>query len=90
MTLDGGQSVGTAYQRMPYGPFGKQLYGQTDPDARGTLFIDPDKLYRIFHAARAKGWQFTAHAQGGAPSMLFSTPSNVSIKRNPSAASGTT
>jgi predicted amidohydrolase YtcJ len=65
VTLDGGQSVGTAYQRMPYGPFGKQLYGQTDPDARGTLFIDPDKLYRIFHAARAKGWQLTAHAQGG-------------------------
>jgi predicted amidohydrolase YtcJ len=66
VTLDGGQSVGTAYQRMPYGPFGKQLYGQTDPDARGTLFIDPEKLYRIFHAARAKGWQLTAHAQGGA------------------------
>jgi predicted amidohydrolase YtcJ len=65
VTLDGGQSVGTAYQRMPYGPFGRQLYGQTDPDARGTLFIDSDKLYRIFHAARAKGWQLTAHAQGG-------------------------
>jgi predicted amidohydrolase YtcJ len=65
VTLDGGQSVGTAYQRMPYGPFGKQLYGQTDPDSRGTLFVDPEKLYRIFHAARAKGWQLTAHAQGG-------------------------
>ena len=65
VTLDGGQSVGTAYQRMPYGPFGKQLYGQTNPDSRGTLFIDPDKLYRIFKAARAKGWQLTAHAQGG-------------------------
>ena len=65
VTLDGGQSVGTAYQRMPYGPFGRQLYGQTNPDARGTLFVDPDKLYRIFKAARAKGWQLTAHAQGG-------------------------
>ena len=50
---------------MPYGPFGRQLYGQTNPDARGTLFVDPDKLYRIFKAARAKGWQLTAHAQGG-------------------------
>jgi predicted amidohydrolase YtcJ len=66
VTLDGGQSVGTAYQRMPYGPFGRQLYGQTDPDARGTLFVEPDKLYRIYKAARAKGWQLTAHAQGGA------------------------
>ncbi len=66
ITLDGGQSVGTAYQRMPYGPFGRQLYGQTDPDARGTLFVDPEKLYGIMHAARDKGWQLTAHVQGGA------------------------
>jgi predicted amidohydrolase YtcJ len=66
VTLDGGQSVGTAYQRMPYGAFGRQLYGQTDPDARGTLFVDPDKLTAIFSAARDKGWQLTAHVQGGA------------------------
>lgn len=66
VTLDGGQSVGTAYQRMPYGPFGRQLYGQTNPDARGTLFIEPDKLYEIFSAARERGWQLTAHVQGGA------------------------
>lgn len=65
VTLDGGQSVGTAYQRVPYGPFGKQLYGQTNPDSRGTLFVDAEKLYPIFAAARAKGWQLTAHAQGG-------------------------
>ncbi|MBI4891270.1 MAG: amidohydrolase family protein, partial [Acidobacteria bacterium] len=65
VTLDGGQSVGTAYQRMPYGPFGRQLYGQTNPDARGTLFVDPQKLYAIFSAARDKGWQLTAHVQGG-------------------------
>jgi predicted amidohydrolase YtcJ len=65
VTLDGGQSVGTAYQRTPYGSFGRQLYGQTDPDARGTLFIDPEKLYRIMNAARDKGWQLTAHVQGG-------------------------
>jgi predicted amidohydrolase YtcJ len=66
ITLDGGQSVGTAYQRMPYGPFGRQLYGLTDPDARGTLFVDAEKLYRIYSAARGKGWQLTAHVQGGA------------------------
>ena len=66
VTLDGGQSVGTAYQRMPYGPYGRQLYGQTNPDARGTLFVDREKLTRIFRAARNKGWQVTSHAQGGA------------------------
>lgn len=66
VTLDGGQSVGTAYQRMPYGAFGRQLYGQTNPDARGTLFVAPDKLYAVFAAARDKGWQLTAHVQGGA------------------------
>ena len=66
VTLDGGQSVGTAYQRMPYGPFGRQLYGQTNPDARGTLFVDPPKLLQIFRAACDKGWQLTAHVQGGA------------------------
>jgi predicted amidohydrolase YtcJ len=66
VTLDGGQSVGTAYQRMPYGPFGRQLYGQTDPDARGTLFVEPEKLYRIFSAALDRNWQLTSHVQGGA------------------------
>jgi len=66
VTLDGGQSVGTAYQRMPYGPYGRQLYGQTNPDARGTLFVDREKLTKIFRAARNKGWQLTSHAQGGA------------------------
>jgi predicted amidohydrolase YtcJ len=65
VTLDGGNSVGTAYQRMPYGPFGRQLYGQTNPDARGTLFVPHDDLVAIFSAARDKGWQLTAHAQGG-------------------------
>jgi predicted amidohydrolase YtcJ len=66
VTLDGGQSVGTAYQRQPYGPFGRQLYGQTNPDARGNLFVEPDKLFEIFRAALAKGWQLTSHVQGGA------------------------
>lgn len=65
VTLDGGQSVGTAYQRMPYGAFGRQLYGQTNPDSRGTLFVDPEKLYRIFKTASDRGWQLTAHSQGG-------------------------
>jgi predicted amidohydrolase YtcJ len=66
LTLDGGQSVGTAYQRVPYGPFGRQLYGQTDPKARGNRFVEPAKLLEVFRAAHRKNWQLTAHVQGGA------------------------
>src|SRR5437763_5104702 len=65
LTLDGGMTIGTAYQRYPYGPFGKQLYGKTDPDDRGQLFIAPEKLTAVMRAARDRGWQLTTHAQGG-------------------------
>lgn len=65
VTLDGGMTIGTAYQRGPYGAFGKQLYGMTDPDDRGQLFVPPDKLLAIMRAARDKGWTLTAHSQGG-------------------------
>jgi predicted amidohydrolase YtcJ len=65
VTMDGGMTIGTAYQRVPYGEFGEQLYGQTNPDDRGLLFIAPEKLLAIFGAARDKGWQITAHCQGG-------------------------
>ncbi len=65
VTVDGGMTIGTAYQRHPYGPFGKQLYGMTNPDNIGMRFVGPEKLLAIFRKAREKGWQLTAHAQGG-------------------------
>jgi len=65
LTLDGGMTIGTAYQRFPYGAFGKQLYGKTDPDDRGQLFIPPDKLLAVMRTARNRGWQLTTHDQGG-------------------------
>jgi predicted amidohydrolase YtcJ len=65
LTLDGGMTIGTAYQRYPYGPFGKQLYGKTDPDDRGQLFIPPAKLLAVMRTARNRGWQLTTHDQGG-------------------------
>jgi predicted amidohydrolase YtcJ len=65
LTLDGGMTIGTAYQRYPYGPFGKQLYGKTDPDDRGQLFIQPAKLLAVMRMARNRGWQLTTHDQGG-------------------------
>ncbi len=65
LTLDGGMTIGTAYQRRPYGSFGRQLYGMTNPDDRGQLFIAPAKLKAILEAAHGQGWQMTAHSQGG-------------------------
>jgi len=65
LTLDGGMTIGTAFQRHPYGAFGKQLYGKTDPDDRGQLFIPPGKLLAVMRAARDRGWQLTTHDQGG-------------------------
>jgi predicted amidohydrolase YtcJ len=65
LTLDGGMTIGTAFQRHPYGAFGKQLYGKTNPDDRGQLFIPPDKLLTVMRAARDRGWQLTTHDQGG-------------------------
>ena len=65
LTLDGGMTIGTAFQRYPYGAFGKQLYGKTDPDDRGQLFIAPEKLTAVMRAARERGWQLTTHDQGG-------------------------
>ncbi len=65
LTLDGGMTIGTAYQRHPYGAFGKQLYGMTNPDDRGQLFIPPAKLLAVMRAARNHGWQLTTHDQGG-------------------------
>ena len=67
VTLDGGMTIGTAWQREPYGPFAEQLYGLKDRTSRGQLFVPPDKLLAIFRAARDKGWQMTAHSQAAAP-----------------------
>src|ERR1051326_4808472 len=64
LTLDGGMTIGTAFQRHPYGAFGKQLYGKTDADDRGQLFIAPDKLLEVMRASRARRWQRSAHDRG--------------------------
>jgi hypothetical protein len=71
VNIDGGMTIGTAYQRIPYGPFGRQLYGQPDPNNRGRLFAPAEKLLAIFRAARDRGFQLTAHAQGGGAVDLF-------------------
>jgi predicted amidohydrolase YtcJ len=65
LNVDGGMTIGTAYQRAPYGAFGAQLYGKADPEDRGQLFESPEKLLEILRAARNRGWQLSAHCQGG-------------------------
>ncbi len=65
LILDGGMTIGTAYQRYPYGPFGRQLYGKTNPDDRGQLFVPPAKLLAVMRTARNRGWQLATHDQGG-------------------------
>jgi hypothetical protein len=71
INFDGGMTIGTAYQRHPYGPFGRQLYGKTNPDDRGQLFQPYDKLLDVLRAAHRKGWALTAHTQGGGAIDLF-------------------
>lgn len=71
VNFDGGMTIGTAYQRQPYGEFGRQLYGKTDPEDRGQLFATPDKFLAVFRAARERGWSLSAHTQGGGAIDLF-------------------
>lgn len=71
VNFDGGMTIGTAYQRQPYGPFGRQLYGKTDPNDRGQLFATPEKFLAVFRAARQRGWAVSAHTQGGGAIDLF-------------------
>lgn len=71
--VDGGMTVGTAYQLEPYGPYGALLFGFGDPHNRGQLFVPSSKLLAIMRAARDKGWQLSAHTQGaGAVDVLMS------------------
>ncbi len=71
VNFDGGMTIGTAYQRGPYGEFGRQLYGKTRADDRGQLFATPEKFLAVFRAARQKGWSLSAHTQGGGAVDLF-------------------
>ncbi|MGQ9564191.1 MAG: amidohydrolase [Thermogutta sp.] len=60
--LDGGMLTGSAYMRQPWGV--SKIYGISDPEYRGVLFLDAEKLYQIVKLALANGLQPTAHAVG--------------------------
>ena len=60
--LDGGMLTGSAYMRQPWGV--SKIYSITDPQYRGVLFVEPEKLYRIARLALENQLQITAHAVG--------------------------
>jgi predicted amidohydrolase YtcJ len=60
--LDGGMLTGSAYMREPWGV--SKIYGINDPEYRGVIFLEPEKLYQIAKLALANGLQPTAHAVG--------------------------
>ena len=60
--LDGGMLTGSAYMREPWGK--SEMYGISDPNYRGVLFIPPDRLLPMVRTAVESGLQFTAHTVG--------------------------
>jgi predicted amidohydrolase YtcJ len=60
--LDGGMLTGSAYMREPWGV--SKIYGISDSEYRGLLFIPPDRLRKIVRWALENDLQPTAHCQG--------------------------
>jgi predicted amidohydrolase YtcJ len=60
--LDGGMLTGSAYMREPWGV--SEMYGITDPNYRGVLFIPKDRLREMVRTTAENGLQFTAHSVG--------------------------
>ena len=67
--LDGGMLTGSAYMNKPWGV--SKIYSITDPEYRGTRYIDPERLYQVSLRVLNAGLQMTAHSVGdGAVSTL--------------------
>jgi len=60
--LDGGMLTGTACMRKPWGV--SKIYSITDPEYRGLLFIQPQRLYEVLRLSLANGLQPTSHSAG--------------------------
>jgi predicted amidohydrolase YtcJ len=60
--LDGGMLTGSAYMLKPWGV--STIYSITDPEYRGLLYIQPDKLKAIARLALENDLQMTAHSVG--------------------------
>lgn len=62
--LDGGMLTGSAYMREPWGK--SSIYLIDDPQYRGVLFIERERLLPVVQATVEAGLQFTAHSVGDA------------------------
>ncbi len=60
--LDGGMLTGSAYMREPWGV--SEIYLISDPEYRGVLMIDQEKLNAIVKTTVDADLQFTAHSVG--------------------------
>jgi predicted amidohydrolase YtcJ len=60
--LDGGMLTGSAYLREPWGV--STIYAIKDPNYRGLLFINPERLEAIVRLTAQHGLQMTAHSVG--------------------------
>ena len=60
--LDGGMLTGSAYMKRPCGV--SAAYGIDDPEYRGMVYVEPEKLHVMARHALSKGLQFTAHSVG--------------------------
>ncbi len=60
--LDGGMLTGSAWMQKPWGV--SSVYSISDPEYRGVLNIEPDRLYEISKLCLENDLQITAHAVG--------------------------
>ncbi|MBL8814190.1 MAG: amidohydrolase [Planctomycetaceae bacterium] len=60
--LDGGMLTGSAWMRKPWGV--SSIYSITDPEYRGVLLIEPERLYQIARLCLENDLQITAHSVG--------------------------
>lgn len=62
--LDGGMLTGSAWMRDPWGV--SRIYSIDDPAYRGTVFVEPERLYEVAKLCLENDLQITAHAVGDA------------------------
>ncbi|MDX1925138.1 MAG: amidohydrolase [Pirellulaceae bacterium] len=76
--LDGGMLTGSAYMRQPWGV--SSIYAINDPNYRGLLYVEAEKLYQIAKVCLENDIQITAHSVGdGAVHALIDAYEQVNL-----------
>ena len=74
--LDGGMLTGSAWMQKPWGV--SSIYSITDPEYRGVLNIQPERMYEVAKYCLERDLQITAHSVGdGAVKALVETYERV-------------